>query len=46
MFRFKGIQSLIDTGFIASSQPSDIASFLLHTEGLNKSTIGEYLGEG
>lgn len=46
MFGFKGIQSLLDAGFIVSSQPSDIAAFLLHTEGLNKATIGEYLGEG
>jgi brefeldin A-inhibited guanine nucleotide-exchange protein len=43
---FKGIQFLVGAGFIASSQPADIAAFVLHTEGLNKTAIGEYLGEG
>ncbi|KAJ7744471.1 Sec7-domain-containing protein [Mycena maculata] len=48
-FNFKpkrGIQFLIDTGFIPSSSPQDVASFLLSTDGLNKAMIGEYLGEG
>lgn len=42
----KGIQYLIDHKFIRSSKPEDIARFLLRTEGLNKATIGEYLGDG
>ncbi|KAF7313766.1 Guanine nucleotide exchange factor [Mycena chlorophos] len=42
----RGIQFLIDTGFIASNAPQDIAQFLLHTDGLSKAMIGEYLGEG
>ncbi|KAG6814203.1 hypothetical protein H0H92_000880 [Tricholoma furcatifolium] len=48
-FNFKpkrGIQSLIETGFIPSNAPIDIAKFLLATDGLSKSMIGEYLGEG
>ncbi|KAF7355292.1 Protein transport protein sec71 [Mycena sanguinolenta] len=48
-FNFKpkrGIQFLIDTGFIPSNSPQDIAHFLLSTDGLNKAMIGEYLGEG
>ncbi|KAF8165376.1 hypothetical protein B0H34DRAFT_793771 [Crassisporium funariophilum] len=42
----RGIQFLIETGFIPSKAPEDIALFLLSTDGLNKSMIGEYLGEG
>lgn len=48
-FNFKpkrGIQFLIETGFIRSRQPKDIAAFLLHADGLSKAMIGEYLGEG
>ncbi|KAF9075862.1 hypothetical protein BDP27DRAFT_1314622 [Rhodocollybia butyracea] len=48
-FNFKpkrGISFLIDTGFIPSKTPQDIANFLLNTDGLSKSMIGEYLGEG
>ncbi|KAJ7180014.1 hypothetical protein C8R43DRAFT_971372 [Mycena crocata] len=48
-FNFKpkrGIQFLIDTGFIPSKSPQDVATFLLSTDGLNKAMIGEYLGEG
>ncbi|KAJ7604556.1 Sec7-domain-containing protein [Mycena polygramma] len=48
-FNFKpkrGIQFLIDTGFIPSKSPQDIAKFLLSTDGLSKAMIGEYLGEG
>ncbi|KAJ7700051.1 hypothetical protein B0H17DRAFT_977494 [Mycena rosella] len=48
-FNFKpkrGIQFLIDTGFIPSKSPQDVANFLLSTDGLNKAMIGEYLGEG
>ncbi|PPQ94949.1 hypothetical protein CVT25_003921 [Psilocybe cyanescens] len=42
----RGIQFLIETGFIPSNSPHEIAKFLLNTDGLNKSVIGEYLGEG
>ncbi|KAJ7228691.1 hypothetical protein GGX14DRAFT_614467, partial [Mycena pura] len=48
-FNFKpkrGIQFLIDTEFIPTNSPQDIAHFLLSTDGLNKAMIGEYLGEG
>ncbi|CAL1701031.1 unnamed protein product [Somion occarium] len=48
-FNFKpkrGIQFLIETGFIASPSPQDIARFLLETDGLSKTMVGEYLGEG
>ncbi|GAA5886120.1 hypothetical protein JCM6882_004271 [Rhodosporidiobolus microsporus] len=48
-FNFKpkrGIAFLIDTGFIRSSEPKDVARFLLHADGLDKAQIGEYLGEG
>lgn len=42
----KGIQFLLENGFIRSRQPVDIAKFLLQTDGLSKAMIGEYLGEG
>lgn len=42
----RGIQFLLDTGFIQSKSPEDVAHFLLSTDGLNKAMIGEYLGEG
>lgn len=48
-FNFKpkrGIQYLVGAGFIPSSSPSDIARFLLTADGLSKTMIGEYLGEG
>ncbi|KAF9247274.1 hypothetical protein BU15DRAFT_39296 [Melanogaster broomeanus] len=48
-FNFKpkrGIEFLIEAGFIASPLPEDIARFLLTTDGLSKAMIGEYLGEG
>ncbi|KIM60207.1 hypothetical protein SCLCIDRAFT_962166 [Scleroderma citrinum Foug A] len=41
-----GIDFLVGTGFIPSSLPSDIARFLLTADGLSKSMIGGYLGEG
>ncbi|KAI0293708.1 hypothetical protein B0F90DRAFT_1897159, partial [Multifurca ochricompacta] len=41
-----GIQFLVETGFIQSQGPQDVARFLLNTEGLSKAMIGEYLGEG
>jgi brefeldin A-inhibited guanine nucleotide-exchange protein len=37
---------LLKTKVIPSDDPKDIAKFLLHTEGLSKRNIGEYLGEG
>ncbi|GJJ07601.1 hypothetical protein Clacol_001804 [Clathrus columnatus] len=47
-FNFKpksGMQFLLETGSIPSRSPQDIANFLLHTDGLSKAMIGEYLGE-
>lgn len=49
LFNFKpkkGIAALLRHGFLKSTEPQVIAAFLLSTEGLNKATIGEYLGEG
>ncbi|KAG1754001.1 Sec7-domain-containing protein [Suillus paluster] len=48
-FNFKpkrGVEFLVETELIPSSSPRDIAGFLLTTDGLSKSMIGEYLGEG
>ena len=48
-FNFKpkrGIDNLVQHGFIRSRTPADIARFLLSNEGLSKAMIGEYLGEG
>ena len=48
-FNFKpkrGVAFLVETGFIKSRKPNDIASFLLHADGLNKAMLAEYLGEG
>ena len=48
-FNFKpkrGIKTLISDGFVASSDPKDIARFLLSNERINKKLLGEYLGEG
>ncbi|KIL70092.1 hypothetical protein M378DRAFT_156145 [Amanita muscaria Koide BX008] len=48
-FNFKpkrGIKFLVETGFIPSQSPEDVAKFLLITDGLSKAMIGEYLGEG
>ena len=47
-FNFKpkrGIDDLAAHGFLRKT-PTDIARFLLTTEGLSKAMIGEYLGEG
>lgn len=41
----QGIQFLLENGFIKSSNPDDVARFLLRTDGLSKAMIGEYLGE-
>ncbi|KAN0067536.1 hypothetical protein V8E54_014405 [Elaphomyces granulatus] len=48
-FNFKpkrGIKLLLQEGFIPSDSPLDIAAFLLRNDRLDKSMIGEYLGEG
>ncbi|GAA5940878.1 Arf family guanine nucleotide exchange factor SEC7 [Sporobolomyces koalae] len=48
-FNFKpkrGVAFLIETGFIRSKEPKDIARFLLNADGLDKAQIGEFLGEG
>ncbi|KAG5950831.1 hypothetical protein E4U53_004329 [Claviceps sorghi] len=42
----KGIKLLIRDGFIKSNSPADIADFLLKEEKLDKTQIGEFLGEG
>ena len=42
----KGIKALVESGFIRSSSPEDIAQFLLSTDQLDKSALGEYMGEG
>ncbi|KAJ3127571.1 guanine nucleotide exchange protein for ADP-robosylation factor [Nowakowskiella sp. JEL0407] len=42
----KGIQFLLESGCIASKSPQDIAQFLLNAEGLDKTQLGDYLGEG
>ena len=42
----RGIEFLVQNGFIRSKEPKDVARFLLYADGLNKSQIGEYLGEG
>ncbi|KAF8494160.1 Sec7-domain-containing protein [Russula emetica] len=42
----KGIQFFVETGFISSKEPQDVAKFLLNTDGLSKAMIGEYLGDG
>lgn len=48
-FNFKpkrGIKYLMQSGFIPSDSPEDIARFLLSDDRLDKAQIGEYLGEG
>lgn len=48
-FNFKpkrGIKSLINDGFITSSDPADIARFFVGNERINKKSLGEFLGEG
>ncbi|GMM36872.1 Arf family guanine nucleotide exchange factor [Saccharomycopsis crataegensis] len=43
----KGIQKLIESNFIKSSDPRDVAKFLLTNNNiLDKEVMGEYLGEG
>lgn len=48
-FNFKpkrGIKAFLADGFIRSNSPQDIAKFLLGNDKLDKSMLGEYLGEG
>ncbi|XBW36254.1 hypothetical protein QEN19_001846 [Hanseniaspora menglaensis] len=42
----RAIPDLLAQGFIEDTTPTSIAKFLLTTEGLNLSTVGDYLGEG
>ncbi|KAF7551080.1 hypothetical protein G7046_g7823 [Stylonectria norvegica] len=42
----KGVKLLLHHGFILNDTPEDIAAFLLKEDRLDKSMIGEYLGEG
>ncbi|KAH7035768.1 uncharacterized protein B0I36DRAFT_361097 [Microdochium trichocladiopsis] len=42
----KGMKILIQEGFIPSDSPEDIAKFLRRDDRLDKSQIGEFLGEG
>jgi brefeldin A-inhibited guanine nucleotide-exchange protein len=42
----KGLAVLAGNGFLDLQDPKSVAQFLLATEGLNKTLIGEYLGEG
>ncbi|PHH92408.1 hypothetical protein CDD83_7589 [Cordyceps sp. RAO-2017] len=42
----KGIKFLLRDGFIPSGSPKDIANFLLKEDKLDKTQIGEFLGEG
>ncbi|CEP17156.1 hypothetical protein [Parasitella parasitica] len=42
----KGLAVLSSNGFLDLKDHRSVASFLLTTEGLNKTQIGEYLGEG
>lgn len=42
----RGIQQLVDNGFIRNKDPQAIARFLFYADGLSKRSIGEYLGEG
>ncbi|KNE60799.1 hypothetical protein AMAG_06156 [Allomyces macrogynus ATCC 38327] len=41
----RGLQYLVDHG-ILTANPGEIAQWLHNTEGLNKQSLGEYLGEG
>ena len=42
----KAIPELITSGFVKDDTPESIARFLLSTEGLDLTTVGDYLGEG
>jgi brefeldin A-inhibited guanine nucleotide-exchange protein len=48
-FNFKpkrGLKTLIAEGFIASSEHKDIAQFFLANERIDKTALGEFLGDG
>lgn len=48
-FNFKpkrGLKVLLESGFIKSKSPQEIAQFLLSTDKINKAALGEFLGEG
>lgn len=48
-FNFKpkrGIKALLSDGFIKENTPHDIAEFLLNCKTINKTALGEFLGEG
>ena len=48
-FNFKpkrGIKTLLEAGFIKSNDPNDIARFFLTNDQLDKTALGEFLGEG
>ncbi|KAI9357006.1 hypothetical protein DFJ73DRAFT_953328 [Zopfochytrium polystomum] len=42
----KGIQYILDAGCVFGRTPKEIAQFLQNTDGLDKTMIGEFLGEG
>lgn len=42
----RGLKALIQDGFIPSDSPEDIARFFLSTDLLDKTALGEFLGEG
>jgi len=44
IFRFQGIEFLMSNGLLEDSAES-VAEFLHKGEGLNKTAIGDYLGE-
>ncbi|KAJ4525184.1 guanine nucleotide exchange protein for ADP-robosylation factor [Exophiala dermatitidis] len=49
LFNFKpkrGIKALLAEGFIRSNTPQDIARFLYGNDRIDKTALGEYLGEG
>lgn len=41
----KGIAMLVEKGVLPSQNAKEVAEFLLHTPGLSKTAVGEYLGE-
>lgn len=49
MYNYKpkrGLKKLIEEGFIPSNAPEDIAKFLLDNDQIDKTALGEFLGEG
>lgn len=42
----RGMKALLQDGFIPSSDPKDIAHFLLRHDRIDKKALGEFLGEG